>query len=76
MDGERGGVACKYSTAENMVHRARARAGETVLGTGARGGVGAAAIQLVKRRKARVIAVVGRDKVQQREGLGADEVLL
>ena len=46
-----------------------------VLSTGASGGVGAAAIQLVKRRKARVIAVVGRDKVQQVKGLGANEVI-
>ena len=35
----------------------------------------AAANQLVKRRKARVIAVAGRDKVQQIKGLGADEAI-
>ena len=46
-----------------------------VLGTGASGGVGAAAIQLVKRRKARVIAIAGRGKVQQMLHLGADEVM-
>ena len=74
-DIELGSVPCAYSTAENMVHRARVGAGETVLITGATGGVGAAAIQLVKRRKARVIAVAGRDKVQQIKGLGADEVI-
>ena len=46
LDEERGGVSCKYSAAGDMGCRARVRAGETVLVTGARGSAGAAAIQL------------------------------
>jgi len=50
-------------------------AGETVLITGASGGVGSALVQLAKRRGARVIAVVGRSKMQDVAALGADRVI-
>lgn len=74
-DVELGSVPCAFSTAENMCHRARVESGETVLVTGASGGVGAAAVQLCKRRGARVIAVSGKEKKDQVLELGADEVV-
>lgn len=46
-----GSVSCAYSTAENMLHRARVRACDKVLMTDASGGVGAAAIRLAKRQR-------------------------
>lgn len=64
-----------FSTAEGMVRRIRPKAGEWVLVTGASGGVGTAAIQLVKRRGAKVIALCGRDKAAEVEALGADAVV-
>ncbi|KAL1643023.1 hypothetical protein SLS61_009411 [Didymella pomorum] len=75
-DVELGSVPCAFSTAENMCHRANVKEGERVLITGAGGGVGAAAVQLCKRRGARVIAVASRDKREYLLGLGADEVVL
>ncbi|KAF2828129.1 NAD(P)-binding protein, partial [Ophiobolus disseminans] len=74
-DTKLGSVPCAFSTAENMLHRAEVKNGERVLITGASGGVGAAAIQLAKRRGAHVIAVGGRDKTDQLLGLGADQVI-
>lgn len=75
-DVELGSVPCAFSTAENMCHRARVGKGEIVLITGASGGVGAAAVQLCKRRGARVIAISGRDKTKRVLELGADEVVV
>lgn len=66
---------CSYSTAENMLTRGMLGAGETVLITGASGGVGSAAVQLAKRRGAEVIAVAGRAKVEAVRALGADRVI-
>lgn len=74
-DVELGSVPCAFSTAENMCHRARVTKGETVLVTGASGGVGAAAVQLCKRRGAKVIAVSGEEKREQVLKLGADQVV-
>lgn len=71
-DVELGAVPCAYSTAENMLHRAKVTAGETVLITGASGGVGLAAVQLVKRRRARVVAVCGQAKAEDVRDAGAD----
>lgn len=53
--------------------RAGLRAGETVLVTGASGGVSTAAIQIAKHLGATVYAVTsGPDNVERAEGLGAD----
>lgn len=65
---------CAYSTAEGMIQRC-GLAVENVLISGASGGVGSAAIQLAKRRGARVTAITSADKVQELEKIGADEVL-
>ena len=74
-DVELASFPCAYSTAENMVDRAGVKAGETVLITGASGGVGSAAVQLVKRRGARAVAVCGEEKMQTLREIGADEVI-
>lgn len=64
-----------YVTAERMLKRARLRADETVLVTGASGGVGSALVQLAKARGAYVIAVVGSGKEELVRGIGADAVV-
>lgn len=74
-DAELATIPCAYGTAENMLHRARLGAGETVLVTGASGGVGSAAVQLARRRGARVIAVTSRDKIPALQSLGCEAVL-
>jgi len=74
-DVELATIPCAYATAENMLHRARAGAGEHVLVTGASGGVGSAAVQLAKRRGATVTAVVGGDKAEHVLAIGADRVI-
>lgn len=66
---------CSYSTAENLIARAGVKAGEQVLVTGASGGVGSAAVQLARRRGARVTALAGRAKHPAIRDLGADAVL-
>ena len=59
-----------------LVDRARLEPGETVLITGATGGVGSAGIQVAKALGARVIAAVGSDaKGDLAVSLGADEVI-
>lgn len=74
-DVELASMPCAYSTAEGMLHRADVGRGEHVLITGASGGVGSAAIQLARRRGAKVTAVAGRDKADRLLALGADRVL-
>jgi NADPH:quinone reductase-like Zn-dependent oxidoreductase len=65
---------CSYSTAENMLTKARVTTKDTVLITGASGGVGSALIQLSKIRGATIIAVVGANKESFAKDLGADYV--
>ena len=60
-----------YATAMRMLTRATVQPGETILITGASGGVGSALIQLVTIRGARVIAVVSAGKHEQARALGA-----
>ncbi|MET3792507.1 alcohol dehydrogenase family protein [Aquamicrobium terrae] len=74
-DIELASFACSYSTGEEMLVRINLEAGETVLVTGASGGVGSANVQLAKRRGARVIAVAGRNKETAVRALGADEFI-
>jgi NADPH:quinone reductase-like Zn-dependent oxidoreductase len=64
-----------FSTAEGMVRHVDPKPGEWVLVTGASGGVGTAAIQLVKRRGASVIALCGATKADAVIALGADAVI-
>lgn len=74
-DAELGSFPCSYSAAENMLTRAAVSRGETVLVTGASGGVGSAAVQLARRRGANVIALARESKLAQVSQLGASRVL-
>ena len=59
-----------------LIHRARLRAGETVLVVGSGGGVNSMAIQIAKLAGARVYAVAGnRLKAEKARELGADVAL-
>lgn len=73
-DAELASMPCAYSTAENMLHRARAGR-ETVVVTGASGGVGSAAVQLAHGRGARVIAIASAAKASEVLKLGAERVI-
>ena len=66
---------CSYSTAENMLTRSNVRAGETVLVTGASGGVGSAAVQLAKARNADVIAITSPAKAGFLQALGVAKTI-
>ena len=74
-DAELATFPCSYSTGEYMLTRTQLCAGETILITGASGGVGSGLVQLAKRRGARVIAVAGRSKMEMVAALGADRVI-
>ena len=73
-DADLAAIPCAYSTAENMLHRAKVGA-ERVLITGASGGVGLAAVQLAKRRGATVTAVCSAAKAAQVRAEGADRTI-
>ncbi|QPG57370.2 alcohol dehydrogenase family protein [Shewanella eurypsychrophilus] len=74
-DTELASFPCSYSTAENMLTRSNVTSQDTVLISGASGGVGSAAIQLAKARGAHVIAITSPSKNQQLLELGADRVV-
>ncbi|MGW2325481.1 alcohol dehydrogenase family protein [Streptomyces sp. NPDC001700] len=64
-----------YATAMRMLNRAGVRPGESILVTGASGGVGSALIQLATIRGARVVAAVSGGKREQARELGADATI-
>ena len=74
-DVELASFPCSYSTAENMLTKSKVLSGELVLVTGASGGVGSAAVQLIKARGADVIAVTSGSKSQDLLTLGATKTL-
>ncbi len=74
-DAELASFPCSYSTAENMLTRAKVTASDRVLISGASGGVGSAAVQLAKARGAYVIAITSPSKNQQLLDLGVDQVI-
>ena len=74
-DAELATFPCSYATAEGMLTRAAVTAEDTVLVTGASGGVGGGLVQLAKRRGARVIAMASESKHADVRALGADRVL-
>ena len=67
--------ATSYVTAENMLERACVVRGDTVLITGASGGVGSALVQLANRRGARTVALCSGDKHHEVAAIGAHAVL-
>jgi len=74
-DVELASFPCSYSTAENMLTRAGVTANDTVLVTGASGGVGSAVIQLAKARGSKVIAITSPAKAASLLELGADSIV-
>ena len=74
-DAELATFPTAYVTSLRMLNRARLSAGETVLVTGASGGVGSGLVQLARLRGARVIAQVGAGKEDQARALGAEAVV-
>jgi len=74
-DTELASFPCSYSTAENMLTRAKVTAKDKVLISGASGGVGSAAVQLAKARGAYVIAITSPSKNEQLLELGVDQVI-
>jgi len=73
-DAELATFPCSYSTAEHMLDRIRLHEEEKILIPGASGGVGSALIQLAKRRKAQVLAITSKSKMDMIRELGADDV--
>lgn len=74
-DAELATFAISYSTAENMLNRANVGASDTVLVTGASGGVGSALLQLAKRRGAKTIALASEAKHPDLARLKPDAML-
>lgn len=74
-DVELASFPCSYSTAENMLTRASVGSDDTVLVTGASGGVGSATVQLAQARGARVVAVTSASKAETLLKLGAMKTL-
>ncbi|MCI5096864.1 MAG: alcohol dehydrogenase family protein [Rhodobacteraceae bacterium] len=74
-DAELATFPCAYTTAENLVQRTAPRPGETVVITGASGGLGSAAVQLCRLRGCRVIAIASPAKAEGLRALGAELVI-
>ena len=71
-DAELGSIPCSYSTAEGLLHRVKLGA-EKIFINGASGGVGSAAIQLAKIRKADITAQCSSSKINEIKKIGANE---
>ncbi len=74
-DAELATFATSSMTAMHMLRRAEVGKGERVLISGASGGVGAALVQLCRRREATVIALCDPSKACAVRAMGADVVL-
>jgi len=74
-DIELASFPCSYSTAENLLSKARVVQGDRILVTGASGGVGSAAVQLANARKAEVIAATSPSKSKALLSLGAGQTV-
>ena len=61
-DAELATFSCSYTTAENLMNRVDCGPNDTVLITGASGGVGSALIQLANRRGAKTVALASEAK--------------
>jgi NADPH:quinone reductase-like Zn-dependent oxidoreductase len=65
-----------YVTALNMLRRAELRSGETILVTGASGGVGGALLQLARERGAVPYAIASAPKADAVRACGAEQVIV
>ena len=74
-DAELATFPTAYVTSLRMLNRARVSAGESVLVTGASGGVGSGLVQLARLRGAQGIALVGSGKEDQARALGTELVI-
>ena len=74
-DDQLAALPISYGTALGMVERGRLQTGETVLVSGASGGVGIALVQLARARGARVIAISSGSKIQAVLDAGAHVVV-
>ncbi|MES0836865.1 zinc-binding dehydrogenase [Nocardiopsis tropica] len=74
-DDQLAALPTAYGTALGMIERGRMREGETVLVSGASGGVGLALIQIARARGARVVAVSSGSKIGAVREAGAHEVV-
>ena len=74
-DADLATIPCSYGTSENMLLIANCNHDDTVLITGASGGVGSATIQLAKLRGCNVIAIVSEEKSSYAIQAGADRVV-
>ncbi|MEV0007076.1 zinc-binding dehydrogenase [Streptomyces sp. NPDC047973] len=64
-----------YGTALGMIERGGLREGETVLVSGASGGVGLACVQIARARGAKVVAISSGPKIEAVREAGAHEVV-
>jgi len=74
-DVEIAAIPCAYGTAENLLTRAGVSRGQSVLVTGASGGVGMAAVQLAALRGAVVMAVSAPQKAGAVRDAGAMQII-
>ena len=74
-DGQLACLPISYGTATGMLERAQVRSGETVLVSGASGGVGLALVGLAAKRGARVIALSSGEKASAVLEAGANVVV-
>ncbi len=74
-DVEIGAMPCAFGTAMALLRRARVMRGETVLVTGASGGVGLAAVQIAAHLGAEVVAQTAPDKADAVRRAGAARML-
>ncbi|MCD9586730.1 MULTISPECIES: zinc-binding dehydrogenase [Streptomyces] len=74
-DDQLASLPTAYGTALGMIERGRLREGETVLVSGASGGVGLALVQIARARGARVLAISSGSKIESVREAGAHEVV-
>jgi len=74
-DDQLAALPTAYGTALGMIERGRVQEKETVLVSGASGGVGIALVQIARARGARVVAISSRFKIDAVRRAGAHKVL-
>lgn len=74
-DDQLAALPTAYGTALGMIERGRLKENETVLVSGASGGVGIALVQIARARGARVIAISSGSKIEAVREAGAHDVI-